>query len=1488
MNDSTAMQERALVDHRSKTKSVLGSIQMISGERLPASMLDVRQESCTQFSFLDERDERHANESETVVGSHTRQDFSFPGEERLQSFQGNSNPSEQSLQSPRHYFIKKGRERLDRTRGALAEHNRAGANTKDLQYPLSLSQDDDSYRDDLRRSVLEEEWEMDQPVERYHNTRHQPRWKEVQDALLSAFESADPGDNTLRKVTVGVSPGNDSGMDQTLHGSIQYESTATAVSTGRLPNSTHKELSGSRLGSVSCLKSIPKIRISPIMELGSLDIHSNARSEQSLLQLTSEEEATTSGRISPLLDEKELSTKKRDLPSLQQTAPRKLFSARRREELDLTGGSSPVVCNKRKPFCLPLPPKSKALTEPKQVQTKTKRNTHNSEEKKRRTQERLQYLKKWLKEREVNSQTPTAHVFPVNADPAEKKISTGFAETMPVAVSKLQPNHSFHSAPSLDEGEGQITQIQEKNLDNSVASAKYRVTEGSSVESTTEENQCSTKLSVCESTNSRTGVDMKIDGKRIEERTTAVGSDTSFIASDKSRTDTVPSVKHPHQNNDPGNVDVDVEERESRDDSSSALRSLACPDSISDRSPKGDHGMSLSSSREKSVLPHKNRLVRQRGRVSSGEYVKKYPVDERSEKLTEKKALSHPSAIGLGTDESKRKSGEESKDMENQEKTIRVSSSLTDSLPDSPEDTLPDHTLTPKEPMNPLDSHRITLTPRLRKSSRAFITPDGEDSIDLSVSYTDANSFESKDAVKVSDLPYWRMDPLESLSDFIIQIRNKESGETRTYHVHKHILACGPRRSKHLDTIFQSSNLSSAHFVLDNKATDLFPCILDFIYCHDHELQLTTENAVVYRSIGEKFQINSLIFNTTRFIQEDMQVSNMTAYVTEIEAHNDHKLRNLVQAKCAENIEQISELDTLWILMDPELFWGTISCPLIDREKTSPYLSILVKEYTSLHMHEMSEETFRNLTSPSVLPTIDRTAALPLLEICFSYGSPKAFEPLQERCACTMASYWKITSENDRQRLFALLRNLPSAFTVDFLEKVESGKVTSLVKTSSHALREDDSSGDKAFTLGSIYGDVGEGDGNALGRTESISNSWKMDPVSSYSDWSIRVKHAKHGTIDVYNVHKHVMAVGQYKSIFFSDMFLSSDSKILTKGTTTVALDHTAAELFPQMLDFMYSRGHTLTISTETAVALRFLARAFKVWTLNKRIVDFVQDDLSMSNVLQYIDDADSFNDEVVAEMTMQLCASNITEIDVDSQMLDSFEPGFFGRIVSSTFIDPSPLATGHVSTLIAKYFVLHQLDERLLEDILQKYDMEGLDCLNALKMLQIICTLECKGSTFFVNLRNHCTEILMKNWSDLRETFRSELFAIFLTLDTDTVTQIFDKIERRNYDKIHKTMTEQSKLLKNFESQLVDDKDDHEAEVTKVKRNMQHKFETIAAKKEDLEKELKNKDDAKAILASKQIPIVIGAVSSLSEDSNLKKVTQAWSIFSCSPEIPT
>ena len=807
----------------------------------------------------------------------------------------------------------------------------------------------------------------------------------------------------------------------------------------------------------------------------------------------------------------------------------------------------------------------------------------------------------------------------------------------------------------------------------------------------------------------------------------------------------------------------------------------------------------------------------------------------------------------------------------------QTTSDLTGSFSIAAESGTPNNPTAAQSPSNPLDFQVVVSTPKLRKSSRAFMTPDGENSIDLSVSFKDGNSFESKDITKTPPIMLWRMDPLESLSDFIIQIENEQSGAITTYHVHKHILAVGPRRSKYLDNLFHSKMETSAHFVFDENVAKCFPPLLDFIYSEYCDLQLTTENSILFRHLAKQFQIPSLMTKVTAFIEQDMQVSNMISYVTDISTYNDHPLRKLVQAKCATNIAQISEMDSLWIIMDPDLFYGTLSCPLIDREKTSPYLSILVKEFTSLHKHELDEDFFEKLTSPNILPIIDRQAALSLLEVCFSYGSPDVFVPLQERCANTMACYWKITTETDRQRLFALLRNFPSSFTVDFLQKVESGHMTTVVKSISsqkQGRKEEDSK--LNFSLAGIYDTFGES-------IEDDVQSWRLEPSVSYSDWTIRVKHSNSNKIDTYHIHKHVLAVGPYRSVFFSDIFFSKDATKASKQTTTLELNCEAAAVVPEMLDFLYSCDHELEISTETCVALRFLARTFKIWMLNKEILDFIEDDMSIENLIRYVEDSDSFLDEVVTELAIHFCATNISTIDVDSQILESFNPGFFGRVVSSGHLDPSTKC--HVSILTAKYFLLHDLDENLLEDILKESTMQISDWFSALKMLQIVSVLKTKESEFFVQLRSHCTDVLKENWSELRKTFRNELFTIFLTLDSVTVADLFSKVEQDYFETGFTPMPEKSQLFMDYKTQMDDRKNDQSAEVKKVKKEMQDKINKLAAKKTDLEKKLKVKDKADAELVQKNIPLIVGAVSSLSQDSNLKDVSRGRCALFCSPE---
>ncbi|CAJ1951822.1 unnamed protein product [Cylindrotheca closterium] len=812
--------------------------------------------------------------------------------------------------------------------------------------------------------------------------------------------------------------------------------------------------------------------------------------------------------------------------------------------------------------------------------------------------------------------------------------------------------------------------------------------------------------------------------------------------------------------------------QESRDEPPIDARSIACPDNESNESPAepsckvmraDDHQSSIHSAR-----PY---AKSEKGKIDGD-----MPMD------TNTRVSGHEPRIQPITPISKTENEVvvEIKPPESDQVILHVSSSLTDSIQG--------RKFSPSRATSKMLSipHGNKSTPSLRKSKRAFITPDGDASVDMSVSYKDEASFDySKESVKKTDERIWRMDPIDSLADFILQIRDKGNGKSSTYHVHKHRLACGRRKSAHLDSLFKQHSTSSAHFLFCSKSCDVFPSVLDFMYCDDSELGFTTTSVVVYRWIGYELKIKALVAATTRFIHEDMQVSNMTSYVSDMENYGNLGMRKIMAEKCASKIEHISELDSLWILMDPDLFRDTVSCTLIDRTKTSQHLSILIAEYTALHKHEMSKAMFGNLTSSTILPKIAREAALPLLEICFSYGSPVEFEGLQKRCALTMATYWKITNENDRQRLFALLRNLPSSFSVDFLEKVNTGRTTLLLGQEHQNLE-----GDRE---GVNENEIEKDDTFSMGQDETEVIGWQLDPDLSYSDWVIRVKSGAKSSSDAYYVHKHVLAVGDHKSTFFASVFSSNRNQSITRGSTAVSLDQDAAQVFPRMLNFIYSKGKMLEICTQTIVPLRFLARTFQIYSLNQKIIEFVERDLCVDNVPQYLENADSFNDKGITAMVIDFVAANIEDIDIDSELLNVLEPSIFRRIISSEAIDNAASESYHVPILIAKYFFIHELDESLLEEIICTYDMDQLDCLNALKLLQIICRLEKKESYFFMTLRDKCTEVLTESWDDFRASFRDEVFAIMLTLDTETVAEIFDKVENRCYQNVE--MAEQRLL---------------------------------------------------------------------------------------------
>ena len=727
------------------------------------------------------------------------------------------------------------------------------------------------------------------------------------------------------------------------------------------------------------------------------------------------------------------------------------------------------------------------------------------------------------------------------------------------------------------------------------------------------------------------------------------------------------------------------------------------------------------------------------------------------------------------------------------------------------------------------------------RSPKSKVTPSR-------VGHKPAHTFDAKGAS--GEGPSWRLKPAESLSDFSVQIYCKKSSTIELYNVHQHVLGVGPRRSLYLEKIFRSTSTASTKIELVDEASAFVPHLLDFVYCHDFQLGLTTENAMTFRYLAAIFKVSPILKQTAEFILNDMKIENMSRYISESAQFHDDVVTKMIAAKCGEAIDSIGISDELWIVMEPILFLRVLSCPRINRKKISRHLSLLLVEYHDLHKHEVNTKMFQDLSSISILPLIHRNAAIPLLEICDEYGAPLSLQPLQKRCAQVMAVHWKTTSEPDRRRLFSLLRSLPSNFTVDFLETVETGRATTLIdSTISKVLREsnypdDDYEHAESFNLEKLLSETGthQREQYCQGNTD-MPLSWRMDPDESFSDWRMKVKHRHDGKIDTYHIHKHILAVGQYKCTFFAEIFLSHEHTNASKGSTLIELAEGPANLVPIVLDFIYSPEHDLLITTRTASTLRFLSRVFGVWVLNKKVVEYVRKDMDLTNMLLYLEHAELYDDERITSIAIRKCATNIKEIDPESDLLRGIKPDFFGRVVASTEIDTS--ASCHINILIAKYFTLHELDESLLGQLLKHVPMKEIDQYSALQLLRVMSSVKSKGVAIFSDIRKRCSDILIENWKEIREDNRQETFKILRMLDPELVADIFDAVERQYNDEHYETMSIQSKLVKRYRAQLAEAKAERDNDIAKLREESEVLLSELLQKQQIMETQIAEYQDA-------------------------------------------
>jgi hypothetical protein len=163
----------------------------------------------------------------------------------------------------------------------------------------------------------------------------------------------------------------------------------------------------------------------------------------------------------------------------------------------------------------------------------------------------------------------------------------------------------------------------------------------------------------------------------------------------------------------------------------------------------------------------------------------------------------------------------------------------------------------------------------------------------------------------------WRIDPKESFSDWTLEIVRKNSaGKVDTYHVHKCILAFGPRRSDYFATLFQQqmqeNAINTSRVELDEDgAADLFPLLLDHIYSDEDmefaENTTTFEQASRIYELGEYFQIPSLLKMVAGFFEDALTMSTMVEFLQWTNSRqNNGFLLGAASKKCASLSMQIT------------------------------------------------------------------------------------------------------------------------------------------------------------------------------------------------------------------------------------------------------------------------------------------------------------------------------------------------------------------------------------------------------------------------------------------------------------------------------------------------------------------------------------------------------------------------------------------------------
>lgn len=297
-----------------------------------------------------------------------------------------------------------------------------------------------------------------------------------------------------------------------------------------------------------------------------------------------------------------------------------------------------------------------------------------------------------------------------------------------------------------------------------------------------------------------------------------------------------------------------------------------------------------------------------------------------------------------------------------------------------------------------------------------------------------------------ADYLSWRMDPEISLSDWNLLIFNNETRQTEKYHVHKNVLAVGPKQSEYFVRLFQANERldfegGTTEIHMQNVAAKAIPQWLDYVYSLDDSLVIDTPSATGLRYLAQFFGTRVMHKKAMLFITRDLSMDNILTYYKDTVALADDKVSEIAARHCSEHILEITEQSELLTTVDPFFFRRLMAGPGIDSEEKQYHVSRLLGQYCSLNTNVLDEQSFQRLTEEEYLPLVDHRVALGLLEfeadfvlVNLDEEELQSVTSLQRRCIRDLAIHWQSLGDDSvRERVLGVSRKLPSVVVGELL-----------------------------------------------------------------------------------------------------------------------------------------------------------------------------------------------------------------------------------------------------------------------------------------------------------------------------------------------------------------------------------------------------------------------------------------------------------------------